>query len=612
MRYLTVILLFLLLNITPVQNIFSQDISDFSHALRLYESNNFSVAADEFSKINTPIARLYLAKSYYALNDFQRAIEIASPLSTQPPVQIVQEAQFLRALSHFQLKEFHRSLELLMHLKTNAGNADLKLFSENLYNDIVDYLSFNQRVHVVRSTRNADIREDVVTNHLMKYPAVQAWELVQQLMQQNPNNDYAHLLDIVDTIPLFYEPSQAPGDAPTGTLYRIGVLLPSFEDDPDEKEVSKGLYNGILLAADEFNRRNTSQKVAIYFSDSSDKNRSLSRQTAQLIEQHKIDAIIGPLFSDEVSEVASVVERYSIPLFAPLANTISFDSKSNFVYQVNPSFNSRGRKTARLLREDMNRVRFGVIAERGTLGEQDAIAFKNEAEKLGAEVPFLFVENFANRGYYLGDLLPWFANNEELIDTTRYVADSLDAVYLPFTGQAAPVLLELALTGLQAFQADYVIISNEEMLYLNHSRERIRRLNMIYSDTFFLSEGEESAINFKYDYRNRTGTDPNTFSYIGYDIASFYLNLLEKYQNPDNIRDFMEFNAQFDGIATSILFGNTNINQALQFFRITGSRPENVNPVDYWVPDRVYPEYSDQNGELLELDDDDGEDNGRN
>jgi branched-chain amino acid transport system substrate-binding protein len=565
----------------------------FEEALKLYENNSYHEAIAIFEQNESSVSKLFLAKSYYAVRMYQKAIETATPLSTQPPVNIVNEAQYVRALSHFQLKEFSRSLELFNHLVENAVSQEIRSEATELRNSIIEYVSFNQRLSILRNNRNPQIREELVLDHLNKYSPVKAWELLQILAQTNSDADYSKIISEIEGRPLFFEGPSSFKDAPYGTIYRIGVLLPSFEDNPDDKSVSGGLYNGILLAVDAFNRRNLHKKVILHYADSHN-GESVASQAKYLIEEKSVDAIIGPLFSEEVSAVAKVAESYKIPILAPLANTISFDERSNYIYQINPSFDSRGRKIARFLVEELNMYRFGVIVENGSLGAIEARAFKEEAESLGAAVPLFFEENFAARGYYLGDILPWFTNNPALItDTTKYVADSLEAVYLPFTGDAAPTLLDLALTGLQAFTPDYPIISNEELNYLTHSPQRARLLKMIYADTFFLSEGSEATINFGYDYQNRTGYAPNTFSYIGYDIASFYLELLEQFKNPDSVRDYLEFAPQFDGIATSILFENTNINQSLHFFRIGTQESRVVNPLDYRLPDRVWPESSD-------------------
>lgn len=565
----------------------------FEEALKLYENNSYHEAISILEQTDGSVSKLFLAKSYFAVGLYRKAIETATPLSTQPPVSIVNEAQYVRALSHFQLKEFNRSLELLNHLGENAISDEFRLEATELRNAIIEYLSFNQRLSVLRNIRSPQMREELILGHLDNYSPVKARELLQILAQSNSDADYSRKISEIERRPIFFEGPPTFKDAPHGTIYRMGVLLPSFENDSDDKSVSGGLYNGILLAVDAFNRRNLHKKVILHYADSQ-AGRSAASQATYLIEEKGVDAIIGPLFSEEVSEVAKVAERYKIPVLAPLANTISFDERSNYIYQINPSFDSRGRKIARFLVEELNMYRFGVIVESGSLGAVEARAFKIEAESLGAEVPLFFEENFAARGYYLGDILPWFTNNPALIaDTIKYVADSLEAVYLPFTGDAAPTLLDLALTGLQAFTPDYPIISNEELNYLMHSPQRVRMLKMIYADTFFLSEGSEEAINFRYDYRNRTGYAPNTFSYIGYDIASFYFELLEQFKNPDSVRDYLEFAPQFDGIATSILFGNTNINQSLQFFRIDTQESRVVNPQDYRLPDRIWPDSSD-------------------
>ena len=545
--------------------------NDLQRGLTEYRSNNYQRAIEILSDIDEPIARLFLAKSYYGAGEFASAIEVASPLSQRPPIQIANEAQFTRALSHYQRKEFSLALDLLYFLSTDAVETSLREESKSLYTSIVDYLSFNQRISILRDNRNINIKTDVIQQEFIsRYTSAQALELIRTFERSSTGQSTEQLANFAQSLP--ETPRELPNlnNIPTGTVYKIGVLLPGFEDDDSDRMVSSGIYGGLLLAADAFNRANSDRKVKLIFKDSEKFASRMGNVVNEFVEGEHVDVIIGPLFSEQVAQLSGLVDRRKVPLFAPLANTISVSGDNRYVFQINPSFEARGRQFAQFAVRDHGASRVGIISERDTYSQIEATAFRDEVERLGGTVVHFFNQDFAARGYSVGHLMPWFANNQALIqDTINYRADSLDAVFLSFSSDVAETLLDLTLTGLEAFNPDYMVISNETMTYLDHSLNRIRRLNMVYADTYFLNEGDETAINFRYDYQNRTGTEPSIFSHIGYDIGMYYLNVLDIVGNPDNLRDYVHLIEPFDGIATTIYFGVEQMNKSLQFFKIT-------------------------------------------
>src|SRR5690625_7609857 len=54
-------------------------------------------------------------------------------------------------------------------------------------------------------------------------------------------------------------------EAPDGTIYNIGVILPVFPVDDPDYEIPRNLYLGIVLDADEFNCCNRYRKIIIRF-----------------------------------------------------------------------------------------------------------------------------------------------------------------------------------------------------------------------------------------------------------------------------------------------------------------------------------------------------------
>jgi hypothetical protein len=538
--------------------------------LNEYRNHNYSEAIKFFLQTDGSVAQLFLAKSYYGLGEMDKASIIADNLSIQPPLAIAQEARYVRALVHFQKKEFDKALILLHNLSYSASEPELAHSALEMKTSLIHYLSFRQRNGILRLINDSELRDSLVLPFLSRYKRDEARQLLSELARLNRSNDYSEYMRQIEQLDItLLELPDILGRVPAGTVYRIGVMLPGFKDSESDLPVSRGLYGGVMIAADQYNRLNSDRKIQIVFIDTDDFADQTGSAYLSLVEEYRVDFVIGPLFSGQVSQIASLSNRRQIPTFAPLANTITLAEDNRFVYQLNPSFQARGRQFAKFIVENAERKRIGVITERGSQGEVEAREFRAEAQALGAQVPLFFSEDFASLGYSVSHVLPWFANDSTMIDTLLYRADSLDAVFLSFTGDAAEILLDLSLTGLEAYRPDYLILSNETMIYLDHDLDRIRRMNLIYADTYLLRESDEIVINLGYDYRNRIGTDPNMFSWIAYDLAGFLFQALDLIGNPDDFSRFIPLFEPWSGTATTIHFGNHQMNQSLQFFRLT-------------------------------------------
>src|SRR5690606_2152799 len=137
-----------------------------------------------------------------------------------------------------------------------------------------------------------------------------------------------------------------------------------------------------------------------HYIDSDEIKNNLRSGLQQAKEDFKLDVIIGPLYSEQVIEISNFVERLDVPFLAPLANTFEINKGHDLIYQINPSFESRGRQTANLAFNSLQLQKFGVMTEKDSHGEIDANAFADEITKLGGEITYFFAEDFASTGYY--------------------------------------------------------------------------------------------------------------------------------------------------------------------------------------------------------------------
>src|SRR5690625_1667780 len=93
----------------------------------------------------------------------------------------------------------------------------------------------------------------------------------------------------------YLRPLSQRRDPPRGTVYPIGVALPLFDSSGPDFIVSRNLYFGMTMAAEEFNSRHSDRKVLLRFRDTHADPDSTSPAMHALIWNEQADATIGPL-----------------------------------------------------------------------------------------------------------------------------------------------------------------------------------------------------------------------------------------------------------------------------------------------------------------------------
>jgi branched-chain amino acid transport system substrate-binding protein len=559
----------------------SVSLDELNRALELYSLGRYSEVVNVLKESNDTRSILIAAKSHIALGNFSNATILARSLLPDSSSVIKAEAQLVLAVSLFHQRDYSGALNTIDQLLLSDYDEAPKIYSQatEFKNELLNSLSYRHILDIIGKVHQDRTRRTLVSDYFHRYPRELAAQLIDQLNKFDSDFNASALKSNLQLV-ANYAVLPAKSYYVTGSIVNIGILLPSFESDASNRSISRGVYNGVLVAVDEYNRNHSNRKVQLFFLEAEHLLRLSSDQSYRELKSLGIDVIIGPLFSDQVREVSDLARRLGIPVLAPLANTFQRTDQMDQVFQVNPSFESRGESTARIAYEKLNLRRIGVMAESGTYGEDEANAFIKLFKELGGEVPKQFILNFAEMGYYVGDYTPWFANNQALVDSTQFVIDTLDAVYLPFTGEVAETLLNLTLTGLEAYRPNYILLGNDEMAYINHSSDRLRKLNLMYTGNSYLNESSLEVQNFKLDYLNRAGIDPNTFSFLGYDIANYFLWAIDLIGNPDDFLIFSEALGPFNGISNSIYFGQNRNNQLLHLFEVTpeGSRIVEFDP----------------------------------
>lgn len=552
---------------------------DFDEALNLYQQQEFEEAAEIFSKIDDAEARLFAGKSYFGLGEYIKAQRylIEAGDSNDPDIQ--SEAIYTLALTDFQLKQFDEALDKLYQLKENGNNRELRTDARNFYNDILDFLTVEQRKQVFQSTTNSDLRFDLIDSILGKIDFPTAKLLIEQYRNSSSNTDRIQELEevISDSLQYTTRISSDYPQAPDNITYNIGATLPEYTTENSRFGVSQGLYFGYLMAANEFNESNSDKNVTIKFNNTDAQAENVPGIMGDFAWNLQADAVLGPLYSEPASEMAPLAESYQIPMIAPLANSDSLNVDNPYVFQANPTFGAHGKRMAQFAVEELEMDTLAVISESNSLGASSAYSFRDEAEKMGAKVVHFFVDDFESEGYEIGDYTKYFTADTSDFENAQYKYHQLDAVYAPFTGQAAATLIDLLLVDLNSMESELTVLGSQEWGATEIRDGQLENIEVYFSESFYENPENDRQQSFATEFEEQYGMEPNRYAMIGYDTATFVLNTLEEVENPVLLKSVLKDRPLYKGIINTIHFNGTHVNQEVKIFEYTA---DEIIPVE--------------------------------
>ncbi len=554
------VILFLVSEYTSAQS--------FQDGVNLYESEQFEEAIEIFRGLDSDEGNLFIGKSYLALGNYPLSRHYLNRVQESARTSIQQEAEFTKAVLYFRTKDYASSLNTLNSLLESQNRTGIQLDARRLYNQIIRYLDISERFDAVQKAQSPSLRMDIAQQSKRQLDEPLFRSLVNELIRLEPDSTLhdqileALELDQISQINTFSYPS-----APEGTVYHIGVVLPTFDEEDPDFTIPRNLYYGIMLAAEEFNSRNSDRKVQLIFKNSAESPDTTAMAITELAWARHADAVIGPLFSDTAQRMAELAEEYRVPMLAPLANSDELNLDYNYTFQFNPTFEVHGRKMARYAVQELGLDTLAVITEANSLGRESALSFRREAERLGAYVSYFFEDDFAAIGYDLSDYTKVFTPDQALIDSLDYTPTQ--AIYAPFTGQASTTMASLLMNDLEAMGSRQIILGSEDWQNTELSAYQRRTFEIYHSQASGTAADSTTVAYFEEDFASRFNTSPDRFARMGYDTATFLLQSLETAGNPSYLGRVLRNRDVYNGQALRIHFDGHRINQMVYIKPLT-------------------------------------------
>lgn len=333
-------------------------------------------------------------------------------------------------------------------------------------------------------------------------------------------------------------------------VFSLGVVLPLRGADV---ALTQALFNGLYLAVEAHNEARPDRPARMIFRDSQG-TATGGAEAVTALAREGVDAIIGPLYSDEAGAAGRAAEAANVVLLAPLATDEAVSEGRAFVFQANPTFTMRGRLMARFAIDNLRLSRFGIAAQLGEYGERLAEGFQEEALARGADVRFF-------------SLLEPPATWSELLGNVAL--RDIEALYLPVTGGRAAQSIREVLADLQETGARPRVLGNAEWQGLN-AQTQADLFSTTFTNDFYVGAASEAVAAFDRRYAERSGSAPDgqlrRLAYTGYDVTRFLLSALAD-APAGGFPDALRAAPPYEGLGLRLDFEEGNVNEAIYFMR---------------------------------------------
>lgn len=538
----------------------------FEEALDLYESEEFEEALELLEELSgNEHHTLLKAKSQLALGQYLQADSSLRSLLHNSSGEISSEARYTLSLVLLRTGNITGAVEMIYPVQTSGGRTGIGRDARSLYRELLAFLTDRQRQEIFWNSDTTALRLDLIRSAASSGSPESASAMLDLLTRSGLLDSERVDAEEIEELQRQIQNAQPhpPGyPVPDGMAYHIGVALPAGEPDNDGVSVSRNLYSGLLIAAEEFNARHTDRKLFLRFANTHANPDSTRKAIHHLIWQDQADLLIGPLFSESAEQASLAAERYEVPFLTPLANSEEINEGNHYLFQLNPTFDVHGRQMARFAVNELGLDTLAVMTQSNSIGRSSALAFRVEAEQLGAHVAYYFENDFSQGAYDLSEYTERFNPDPEVVDSLSL--KRVDGIYAPFTGQEAETLANQLMTDLEWMESQAVVMGSEEWSAIRLTDEQQRRFPIYHTQGTLETDDPEKSAQFQEEYMNRFGREPDRFSRIGYDTGQFLSEALETAGNPRILNRVFRQMPSYQGLLLHIHFDGNQINQNVQ------------------------------------------------
>ena len=509
----------------------------------------------------------YRAKAKYYCGDYADAVAgFSFFISRFPDSHQKHYALFFQANAYYRSGDLNNAFKQYLLAYQISDDSSLNYLCLNSLAALYENAS-SIAVHVSEFEQLSEIKKCLLTEKLV--PA-----LTNKYMLQEANK----LAAICDEN-IIISDSQATSEK---TDLEIAILLPLTGE---LNSFGQDIFNGAIIAAEIF-RKEHNLKIKLTPYDTYGDAVSAARIAGNL-NSSGIDAIIGPLTSEEAAVVSARMNKSKLPILIPAATEAGITLLSESSFQLSPNIELQGVRMAEYAITELKADSAALITSTTKEDLRTSRAFIERFQELGGTI--VAIEYYRTRdkdfGQYIRDIKAVVLGAVK--DSTYYIDERGDTIEV----DVLPVHLDcLFIPGDQKqirLLLPQIHFYNINAAYLGTDGwgdEAIYRLGddvtkgVVFPSPFMNEASTEGYTKFAAKYDNRYGELPKRLSNLGYDAMTL---ICEAYLNSGRstlgLTEQIKQTNKFGGASGIITFGSKRENVEMPLYRIIAEEAMPLN-----------------------------------
>lgn len=286
------------------------------------------------------------------------------------------------------------------------------------------------------------------------------------------------------------------------------ILLPIQVSEKQNRQFAE-FYQGLLIATDSIAKDGVSINLNIYNTDK-DLSKVESLVSSGLLDDS--DIIIGPIYNDQFSIIASYAAQRAIPVVSPLA---AVDTDLPNIYQIAPSESDRYAKIEELVK-DKHVIIYSSDSDDKTL-----------IDELKIYAPEATIMPFDN-----------MVKPEEIGEQMSSEEENIFVVAATKDQDIDMLLSKLTSVKATNYNKSMSVLGSSSFARSSVDRSNYFRLDVKYISPYHIDRSDSDVLDFDRRYIAKYNRQPSLFAYRGHDVALIFFNMMMSYGS--NFSDYMD------------------------------------------------------------------------
>ncbi|MBL7685472.1 MAG: penicillin-binding protein activator [Deltaproteobacteria bacterium] len=336
-----------------------------------------------------------------------------------------------------------------------------------------------------------------------------AQEYLKKYVSKNPNHDYvASAKKMLSSMGVSAPAVSNKGKG--GPQVLVGVILPL---SGKYEQYGNNILKGMQCGSGEKAECNGASNIRLLVKDSAGDPQKAAALVDELVDQDKVNMIVGPLTSSEVESVAKSANSKGIPLLA-LAQKKGIPELGENIFRFSLTPASQVEALLKYAANTKKAKRFGVLYPSSNYGQEFLAEFEKLSSQYGAKV--ISKQSFSATKSDLSDEVRQLKTS---VSEVKQGTKIFDGIFIPDSyltmAKLAPALQKSEIQDILTFGTN---AWNDASL---PSKIGSTLSNAFFVDIYFRDSSQSSVQTFVKEFQAAFNYPPSTLEAMGYDAARF-------------------------------------------------------------------------------------------